>query len=804
MIVFFFFTGWTLSSIFLFILFSRLSGPRRIGTVLLSATTPLLYMGTISFLLTILGIYSIEKITLSLFILSVLAVICIFAFRNAEIHKSPRLEIKKPELIFIILFSLAALYLYAGFPTWYLDGGRDQGQYTIFGVVISKTGGLNLEVPDSKLIREIFEDSVMVDYQSIASEFNLGLSNSETYRSPRFFHVFPAYLAIGYDLFGIGGLLRVNAVFGFFSVLFLYLVIRRMSDPLSASLISILYVLNSSQLWNIRSSLSETISQFLILFTAYLIQIFFRKKSPVPMFCIGLIFGISSFTRIDSYVYLPALVLYSGFLLIFFEKYFKNILYFISAFLLVSVFSFIYGYFYAKVYIYHLWEHKFLQIIGIACALSLFLLLIEIIVWKKGFSIPLRSFFEKNKRTLRISVLSLLVLAGLLAYFVRPMFLSKVPEIAAAKYLTFHSLSVFFWYVPFWLFIFLIFTFDLFIFRKKYVSSSFVFFLGFFLLIIYLLNPSIRPDHFWASRRWMLFSIPFAIIGSVVGIRNIPNLKQSFKTALLVILAGTGIVYTIWRSKLIIFQSMMEGYENVYETFSSSTPSENSFYFTTKRQIASPLRYIYGKNVYLINDSEEFLQKVPKLLSLGKSVYIIQNGILAGADPYLKFTHTKDLVLTGNFPAESIQRYPEFLYHKNLNLQTYKLEISQAKVLPEPIQFDWIPAEGGFFSRVGEIESDGTISATRHQGPLVYGPFLILPKGKYSVEFFGDNLSHAKFDVAYNGGSSYLSPEEKGENPNSKILIFEITNPVIDDVEFRVFVEGKSGVRIRRIFLKKI
>ncbi|TGM89855.1 hypothetical protein [Leptospira licerasiae] len=806
MIVFFFFAAWILSSILLFFLFSKLKGPGRIGIILLSAISPLLYMGIISFFLTMLGIYSIENIVLFLFVFSALSIVCIFIFRKVELRKSIRLEIQKPELIFIILFSLVALYLYAGFPTWYLDGGRDQGQYTIFGVIISKTGGLNLEISDSKLIREIFDDSVLVDYQSIASEFNLGLSDSETYRSPRFFHILPAYLAIGYDLFGIDGLLRINAVFGFFSIFFLYLATRRILDPLSASLISVLYVLNSSQIWNMRSALSEAISQFLIIFTAYLIQIFFKRKSPTPMFCIGLIFGISSFTRVDSYLYLPALVLYSGFLLVFFEKYFKNSLYFISAFLLTSVLSLVYAYFYSKVYVYDLWEHRFLQIVGLAWAVSLILLFIEVVSWKNNRLILgwLRVFVERNRRILRISVLSLFILICLLAYFVRPIFLSQVPELAAAKYLTFHSLSIFFWYVPFWLFVFLIFAIDLFVFKRKHVSSSFVFFIGIFLLAVYLISPSIAPDHFWASRRWMLFPIPFAILGSVIGIKNIPNLKQSWKTTLLLFLAGTGIVYTVWRSKLILFQPMMEGYKNGYETFANSTPSANSFYFTTKRQIASPLRYIYGKNIYLINDSEEFLQRVPALLSLGKNVYMIQNGELSGADPFIKFTHIADLILRGNFPAETIQRYPEFLYHKNLNLRTFKLEISKQKIFPGPIQFDWVPAEAGFFSRVGEFNPDGTVSATRHRGPLIFGPLLTLPKGKYKVEFLGKNLDRAKFDVAYNGGSSLLSSEEKGKELESKTLTFEIAVPLIDDLEFRAFVEGKSGVQIRKVLLKKI
>ncbi|MCR1794662.1 hypothetical protein K0V43_13910, partial [Leptospira sp. id769339] len=215
-----FFLGWILSSVFVYFLFLRLKGPGRIGTVLLSVTAPLVWMGIVSFLLTMLGIYSIEKIILSLYIFFVLSAVCVFSLRKVEVRKSIRLEIRKYELVFLILFSLAALYLYAGFPTWYLDGGRDQGQYATFGIVISKTGGLNLEVPDTKLIREIFEDSVLVDYPSINSTYIKGLSNSETYRSPGFYHMLPAYLAIGYDLFEMEGLFRVNSIFAFLSIFY--------------------------------------------------------------------------------------------------------------------------------------------------------------------------------------------------------------------------------------------------------------------------------------------------------------------------------------------------------------------------------------------------------------------------------------------------------------------------------------------------------------------------------------------------------------------------------------------------------
>ncbi|TGL61496.1 glycosyltransferase family 39 protein [Leptospira sarikeiensis] len=810
MIVLLFFLGWIFSSIPFYFLFSRLKELKRIGLLLLSFICPLLYVGLIALTLTALGIYSIQKILTSLFLLSGSG----FIFRqilNKKIYRkqsnsSQRSEFGKIETVLLVVFACFAFYLYSAFPTYYLDGGRDQGQYTIFGIVIAKTGGLHLEVPDTRLIEDIFEDSVLVDYQSIASEFQIGLSDSETYRSPRFFHLLPAYLALGYDLFGLDGLFRVNAVFAFLSVFLFYLISRRMLDPWLGSVATVLYVLNPAQLWNVRSTLSETISQFLILLTVYLIQLFFRKKSPIYMLMVGSVFGISSFVRIDSYIYFPTLTLYSVFLSLYTKDKYKNFLYFLLSFLVISFLSLIYAYFYSKLYLFNLWEFGFLKIVLIAWILSAGILITQYVIHTRYYFLidRIRITLSKNKKNLRYILFSLFIFVFLFAYFIRPGLKIDINGSGNLKYLAANSLSIFFWYVPFWLFFFLIFACDLFLIRKKNIISSFIFFIGIFLLLVYLLDPGIAPDHFWASRRWMLFSIPFAILGAFIGIRSLEIRNAIFKLTLVFSLSILSIIYTIWRSEMILFQTMMEGYPKGYGSFASVTPNENSFYFTTKRSIASPLRYIYGKNIYLINDTEEFLKKVPKLLQLNKQVFIIQNGGFSGADRDLKFTQIANLILNGKFPVESIHRYPEFLYHKNLNLQTFRIEKADPKVSPEPIEFDWIPAGGGFLSRVGKIEEDGTISATRHQGPLVFGPFLTLPKGRYQIEWIGRNINNAEFDITYNGGSSLLHPRQKGKLADSETLNFEIQDPVIDDLEFRVFVEGKSGVHIQKIRLKRI
>ncbi|EMJ97915.1 putative membrane protein [Leptospira sp. B5-022] len=801
-----FFLGWILSSVFVYFLFLRLKGPGRIGTVLLSVTAPLVWMGIVSFLLTMLGIYSIEKIILSLYIFFVLSAVCVFSLRKVEVRKSIRLEIRKYELVFLILFSLAALYLYAGFPTWYLDGGRDQGQYATFGIVISKTGGLNLEVPDTKLIREIFEDSVLVDYPSINSTYIKGLSNSETYRSPGFYHMLPAYLAIGYDLFEMEGLFRVNSIFAFLSIFYLYLISRRMLNSVESFFVLFLYVFNVAQLWTVRSTLSEILSQFIIFLVGYLIQLFFKYRSPLPMLWIGFILGISSFTRVDSCMYVPALALYSGFLLLFSEKNFKNSLYLFFAYLFSVLLSILYGSIYSTIYMIGLWERGFLRLSMIVWIASLiFVLVLVALKEKNNVLIEFRNFYSNKKRIIRIVFSLFLLFLGFFAFFFRPYLLSNLPEGKNATYLTNNSLSIFFWYVPIWLFVFVIFTFDHFIFKRKNIASCFVFFIGSFLLILYLIAPSISPDHFWATRRWVLFPIPFAILGSILGIRSILNkIRKQRKIVVFLILALSGLIYTIWRSKLILFHSMLFGYPEGYQKFVDSSPNEKAIYFSTKREIGSPLRYIYGKNIFLIRNMNEFINRVPKLLSTGFQVFIIQNGKFSGASSNLKFSYITDLSLTGKFPIESVYRFPEFLYKRNLNFQVFQVMRSETPVELEPIDITFNPSHDGFLSAIGKMEEDGSISAARHQGSLVYGPYLTLPKGKYMVEFIGHDLRRAEFDVVYKKGSYALCPRQTGDSEYSKILNFQIVTSVIDDIEFRVFVGGRSKVQIQKIRLKRI
>ncbi|PJZ26660.1 hypothetical protein CH352_04475 [Leptospira hartskeerlii] len=801
MIVFFFFLSFFFSVVVYFLFLSRYKELGKLGLAVVSISLVLLWIGLTAFLLVAFGLYRFDRVIYSIIFFASIGLIAYLKLRSQELQeKFSVLEIGKKELLLLLIFSLFSFYLYAGFSTQYIDGGRDQGQYTIFGYVIAKTGGFNLDIPDSALIRNIFGDSVLLDYQA----GSLDPRESIERRVPAFFHLLPAYLAVGYDLFGMFGLLGINSVFGFLSIFLFYLILRRLSDPLVAGAATVLYVLNVSQLWNVRTTLSEPISQFLILLTAYLLQTFFKTKNSFLMSAIGAVFGISCLLRIDGFTYFPLLAFYSAYLLLASPKHFKNFLFFFVSFSVVSIIAAIYSYYRSLRYIQAHWEFVKFMVIGFGFSVGF--IFAEIVIWKNAPVVLqyLRVWLKEKKKFLRILTwLFFIALIGF-ACFIRPNFVNELNNSTLSQYRAVNSLLTFFWYVPFWLFIFLPFAFDLFLFRRKGIRTSFLFFAGSLLLFLYLLDPKIAPDHFWATRRWVIISIPFAILGSFLGIRSVPVLDKKWKTSVLILGFLSGLAYTIWRSNLILFRPMMESYLEGYSQFSKVMPIDESVYFTTKRSIASPLRYIYGRNIFIVKDSLEFLKKVPELLKLGKKVYIIQNGDFSGYKDSLKFYKVANLDLRGRFPIESVQRFPEFLYHKNLNLQVFRIEISDKISFNGPIEMEWNPAEGGFLSKVGKIEEDGTISATRHRGPLVYGPYLTLPSGKYELQFIGKNLQNAEFDVVCKHGSDRLLEIQKGDRDSIQTLLFEVKRPIVDDLEFRVFVEGKSGVRIEKISLKRI
>ncbi|WP_167882066.1 glycosyltransferase family 39 protein [Leptospira semungkisensis] len=772
----------------------------------ISIALTVLACGTVSFLLVLLGIYKL------LYVVYIILIFCyaiagylLVSKKNLRLSplvgKDPKLKPFHKIAFWILILSSSILYFF--FPTEYIKGDRDQGVYLIFGSQIQKTGSFEFSDPRYKELSPILEKAIVLGYPAI--EADKSLPEIDASLSPRFYPLYPSFLAIALDLFGIEGAFRINGVFGILFLFFVFLHTKKIVGPRGAILAVFFGSLNTAQIWNLRTTLSEPLGQFLLIFAIYLAQSSFEKRAFSRMIFAGAILGVSGFNRIDSLIYLPAICFLVCYLLFVSRRYAITAISFLFGFSLLSGLGILYGYFYSRPYLIDLWERGPLSKLVFLCILSLvgtgiLYAFSRSSVGTKILDLP-RRFALSQRNPLRILLAAFLF--GLIgfAYFVRPK-LGITENISQALLFQKNSFLCFLFYVPTILVLFAVKGFDTLLFRRRYLSSLFFVFIGFFLLIVYLYEPSIHPDHFWASRRWMLFPVPFAIIMGIVGLNTFPMPTQFWKNALLVAVISSNIYNLYFHDSLIFSERMLSGYAKEYGRLGSSLPKENALYFTKRQDIASPLRYLEERETYLISNTNLFLSKATKLLETGRDIYLIEE------DPNLQspgfsFQKVEEINLSGNFPIESINRYPDMLLERSSRLQVYRIEKNTS--FPK-IQKDEIPVSKPSYS----IRISKSTTKSRFSGwdeVIGYDKHISEnAKGEYRLELSGEFLSQSAFSVvAGDKGARVLLQETAGKGDDqNRYAEFVLDEDQIDQIQIRFHRKKQSGSKLKFVTLSKI
>lgn len=752
--------------------------------------------------------YSLISLDTILLLLD-LALFLIWRFRYISLSNELRVISFSPVSAFVpASIALFAAILYIPFGTEYLDGFRDPGVYMVTASHISRYGGINFDDWMLNLLNEILGDSLIIGYPGIFSEHELGLSDSFSALSVQSYFLFPAILALGYDLFGFSAFFTLNAVFGVINSILIFLISRRICGIFWAYLITLALILNPAQLWNVRITVSELLGQTIILVTLYLYQTYSFKRKALVFFGIGAMLGLSGFNRVDSLLYIPAMVLFQISLRFISGRRYAQRKFLFFGFLFVTFLSVFYAIFQSTAYLIVHWQKGHLKYISYFSLFSIFFwFLFEIFTYSKTWkrlNSNSKSIIRKYRSKFTVIFSSIFFVTGLLAYFVRPELGSGLNLSGNSEYLASHSLVIFSWYVPTVLLFLFPFGFAKLLFERSFVYNNLLLCLGIALFVGYLINPSIAPDHFWATRRWVLFSIPFAIVVSSLALKFIGNrntwLNFVFKFGI-----GSVAIYQIF-VKLILFYNvkMLSGYLSGYIEASKKMPSENAIYFTMDKRIASPLSYIFDRKTYLISDVDMFLERVDRVESLGSRVYLISQ------DPYPMTKYSEKLKfhsylnLNGLYPIENIETFPDVLYSKSHNFYLYQYTNNIAlDDTGSPKKLFWTPYGSGVYTRQGSFASDGTLVAGKKSGYLMYGPYLNLIEGNYILTIKGRNLDRAKFDITYNDGKFQIPALETTADGNVYSSNFKIPREGSKRIEFRIFVTKNSQAAVLSIELSK-
>lgn len=722
-----------------------------------------------------------------------------------EIKEKKKYDSKKYnyETFIVTIFILIVIYLYMFFPTQSITAGWDAGIYINLGANISKTGGLNLYDATLNKLSQILEKSISLEYPAIYSSYLRGISNNAGELIPQFYHLLPSLFAVFYDIFGFEGLIRVNGVLGLLALGNIYYLSKRMMGKRMAFALTFLFALNPAQMWSVRSTLSETLSQFLVFLSLNLYINGIEKENTFISLIGGLILGMTNLNRIDSLIIIPALCIFCIWCLLYKENQKIHSCNFLIGFSIFAIVGTIYGVLYTYPYIYDLWINgslKYLTYLDIFCYIFLFIFLF--LYSKKNIKEKidvLKTKFNNYESLYKLIFIYSLFALFLFGYFVRPYY-ANLYKVTDSLHLKSISVRAFSWYVPliviFFSFIGIYYLLD----NKKFQKFYIFFMIALLFLGIYLYQPSISPPHPYASRRWIIIGIPFVMIMSFFAIKILTNrLEPRMGNVFIITFLILNLSFFINNDKLFLNRAMLSDYFSQYRELIVNIP-QDSLVFTRNRNIASSIKYLFDRRTYLVKNyyDKEFYNLMKKY----KDVYILEK------DPPLldniTLTYIDSLKLDSPW-IQSYGKYPTELMRLVYKEDLYTMKLNQKNLNPNII---WKPVIEKFKTQNGIISNTSIISNGK-KGFLIYGPYIDIDKGEYEICFNGqivkNGLQEGYIDITFNNGKNVLTRKQfsydKAQSFSMNIEFKAIE--VLKNVEFRLFVNENVFLRIDSITLRK-
>lgn len=192
-------------------------------------------------------------------------------------------------LLLALLAVAAALFLRPGET---LIGGEDTGIYYNSGVAMAKQGSIVLHDPalagidgDKATVRHLLGKLDARRYLLYGDIRLTAFYTDDTSGEivPQFLHLWPAWLAIFYALFGTLGPAFAPAIFGLFGLMGLVLLARRLFGWPVALIAGLFLALNGIEVWFVRQTYTEAYQQFALMAALFGLLLLEEQRSPAIM-----------------------------------------------------------------------------------------------------------------------------------------------------------------------------------------------------------------------------------------------------------------------------------------------------------------------------------------------------------------------------------------------------------------------------------------------------------------------------------------------------------------------------------------
>ena len=640
--------------------------------------------GGIAFVLAGFGYFSILNLIIILF------GICLFLLyrHRKKIRLVPfEIKINYTNIAFFIVVILSTLFFTP--PSEWIIGDFDAGIYFNTGVHTSNTGSLiifdSIVANMTSVERGLFLKGSELIMGFVVTDFNIGEI------TPRFFHMWPTWIAVFNSIFGLLQSLFVTPFFGVLSIVTIFFFAKKLFNWKIGLISSSLLSLNFVEIYFSKMPASEILTQFLIFAGFYLILLSEDQNCGVFSILSAACFAEALFTRIDSILIIVPLFLYFLFIR-FFGNWKKNHLYFINSFILFLIFYLVYVNFISNFYFGIIFGVlKNYQILGSMLTFNYSFLIILALLFivfnfdvRRKFLTTIKNIhslanklklFKDIKAYELYSYTKYLFIGVILViftyhYFFRPLSSSNIQSNAYNLI----KLSWYLWGPGIWLGILGLVVF----FLKAYNKRHFLFLGTFFIYALFYLDISrSSPWMPWFARQYLVVVIPLLIIFTVyfcfiltelissnklVKIGTCTKLNKVMKliTPLLLIVLAISSINT---SSILFNYVDHEGSTNQIGELAEFV-GDNIIIFKydhTGRMLATPLRYTYNKDARILYgpDGLENIQEIfQQYKDRGKRLFLVHSiasDPSIGLDDYLYYEPIKTFEI--NFTC--INKYEE-------------------------------------------------------------------------------------------------------------------------------------------------
>lgn len=616
----------------------------------------LLFIGWSALLLAGLGRFSLPALT-GLWLAVVLALAVAALVRRAP----PALVPAEPsrwnawEAAALVVWLAAAAFVYFR-PHEFVIGGADAGVYVNLGASISRTGGIlirdpllgALDAPLRAAFLRAMPAGEAAPYYLLPGLYVTGAAADLI--TPQFFHLHPAWQAVGFALGGLNAELLITPLWGLLGCLAVYFLARSLWGWRPALLALVALSATALQVWFARYPTAEVLTQYLFWTGAWALGRWLAEDEPPALWaCLaGLALGQVFLARADTYALLALPVVLAAWFTLR-RAWRRDALWFFAPFLLLAAHSIAHGLLITRPYFVlsvGAVARPLLRLAGqrAALAAALVALALGAAVW-----LWLRRAAEQRGRVatqlaarrpviLRLTAI-LVILLALFAYFVRP----ALGELRVSNYwfgggnvpvLDRENLTRLGWYLSPLGLALGVGGLALLIVRDLNRRTAFWLLAGGFFTAVFVWKIGANPHQIYAMRRYVPQALPLFVLAAVYFVRWLWSQRPPFGRGVALLLTGGWIVGIVLISLPFAAQVDYRGLAAQVDDLNAALPSKAVVLFDDPAPVGvadflgTPLRLLYGRPVFLLRqagvDAAALSQAIASWREDGYEVVLLQ------------------------------------------------------------------------------------------------------------------------------------------------------------------------------------